>query len=117
MKSIFKKIFNLDNKTSAQSAKERLQIVVSHQRMTNTSHDFLPELRQELLKVICKYITIDIEQINVTLQKVGDCSILELNVAIPENVTACVPKTVPNKRILSNRNKMKHHKKGLACLH
>ena len=114
MKSIFKKIFNLNNKTSAQSAKERLQIVVSHQRVTDTSPDFLPELRKELLNVICKYITIDIEQINVNLQKVGNCSILELNVAIPE-LTTCASKTISNKRTLPTKNKMKNHKKGISC--
>ena len=78
------KFFRIRNKKSAQSAKERLQIVVSHQRATDNGPEFLLELRQELLNVISKYITIDIDQINVNLQKVGNCSILELNFAIPE---------------------------------
>ncbi len=83
MKKILK-FFHLNSKKTAKTAKERLQIVVSHQRATETSPEFLPELRKELLNVICKYITIDIDQINVNLQKVGNCSILELNVTIPE---------------------------------
>ena len=78
------KFFRFRSKKSACTAKERLQIVVSHQRAADTSPEFLPQLRQELLNVIGKYITIDIDQINVHLQRVGNCSILELNFAIPE---------------------------------
>ena len=89
MKESLKSILNFLNpysKTSAKTAKERLQIVVSHQRNNDTSPDFLPSLRKELLDVICKYITIDIEKINVNLQKEGNCSVLELNVTIPEPI-------------------------------
>ena len=86
MKQKILQFFHLSQKKSARNAKERLQIVVSHQRATDTNSDFLPELRKELLNVICKYITIDIDQINVNLQKVGNCSILELNVTIPEEL-------------------------------
>lgn len=87
MKNILK-FFHINAKKSARDAKERLQIVVSHQRTKDTNPDFLPALRQELLQVICKYITIDIDQINVNLEKVGNCSILELNVTIPEAIAA-----------------------------
>jgi cell division topological specificity factor len=85
MKNLLK-FFRFSNKKSAKTAKERLQIVVSHQRANDTSPEFLPELRKELLNVICKYIAIDIDQINVNLQREGNCSILELNVAIPEPI-------------------------------
>ena len=86
MKSIFE-VFKLNSKKSAKIAKERLQIVVSHQRVdSNTDTDFMPKLRQELITVISKYINIDPERINVQLQKDGTCSILELNVALPNPV-------------------------------
>jgi cell division topological specificity factor len=100
MKKLFN-FFHLGKKNSAKAAKERLQIVVSHQRAANTNPEFIPELRKELLKVICKYIPIDMEQINVNLQKVGNNSILELNVTIPElkekQVTP-TKKTTPGKK-------------------
>jgi cell division topological specificity factor len=86
MKNLLK-FFHLRNKKTAKTAKERLQIVVSHQRANDTSPEFLPALRKELLDVICKYITIDIDQINVNLQREGNCSILELNVTIPEPIS------------------------------
>lgn len=77
--------FRLRNKTAAR-AKERLQIVVSHQRNNDKEGDFLPQLRHELLKVIGKYVEIDEELINVQLQREGNCSILELNVTLPDEV-------------------------------
>jgi cell division topological specificity factor len=86
MKNIFE-LLKLNSKKSAKIAKERLQIVVSHQRVdSNTDTDFMPKLRQELIMVISKYINIDPEKINVQLQKDGSCSILELNVALPNSV-------------------------------
>lgn len=71
------------SKKSASIAKERLQIVVSHQRMEGGDVDFLPKMRHELLAVISKYVKINQEQINVQLQRNGNCSILELNIMLP----------------------------------
>jgi cell division topological specificity factor len=76
------------SKKSASIAKERLQIVVSHQRGNENKVDFLSDLRQDLLKVISKYIKIDQDQINVQLQKDGNNSILELNVTLPDKIEA-----------------------------
>ncbi len=69
---------------SASIAKERLQIIVSHERMQRKSPDFLPLLQQELVDVIAKYVEIDKEQVKVALEQVGDKSVLELNIALPE---------------------------------
>lgn len=80
--SIFK-FLKLSNTKSAKVARERLQIVLSHQRLDDNNQDFLPKLRNELLTVICKYIKIDKDQINVQLQKNGSCSVLELNITLP----------------------------------
>lgn len=84
--SIFKKFLDglSSNRKSAYTAKERLQIVLSHQRSEEGGDvDFLPKLRHELLSVICKYIHIEPDQINVQLQRNGDCSVLELNISLP----------------------------------
>ena len=46
---------------------------------------YLPQLRKDILEVICKYVQIDPEMVTVQLeQKDGDISILELNVTLPE---------------------------------
>lgn len=78
-------LLKFKQKNSASAAKERLQIVVSHQRANNGAHkpDFLPQLHKELLEVVSKYTNINREMIQVQLQNEGDFSILELNITIP----------------------------------
>lgn len=74
------------NKNTATTAKERLQIVVSHQRANNGNKpDYLPQLHKELLEVVSKYTQIDRERIQVQLQNEGDFSVLELNITIPSS--------------------------------
>lgn len=76
--------FRSQPKTSANLAKERLQIIVSHERTKRSSPDFLPRLQQELLEVIAKYVPIERDQVRVELERSGDFSILELNVTLPD---------------------------------
>ncbi|HEV2524201.1 MAG TPA: cell division topological specificity factor MinE, partial [Gammaproteobacteria bacterium] len=86
--SIFRKFLNKIGlgRHSAKTARERLQIVVSHQRAEEGGDvDFLPRLRNELLSVICKYVQVDPEQVNVQLQRTENCSVLELNIALPNS--------------------------------
>ncbi len=71
--------------TSAQTAKERLQVVIAHQRgARNSRYDFLPQLQQELLAVIRKYLPIADDQVQIQLERAGDCEVLELNVTLPD---------------------------------
>lgn len=70
--------------TSAAIAKERLQIIVAHERGQRTQPDYLPALQKELVDVIRKYVNIDQEQVQVALEDQGNCSILELNITLPE---------------------------------
>lgn len=81
--SIFKFLGVSSNRRSANIARERLQIVLSHQRVEGGDEDFLPKLRHELLAVISKYVKIDTDQINVQLQRSESCSVLELNITLP----------------------------------
>jgi len=77
--------FHASKKTSAQVAKERLQVVIAHQRgQRGSRYDFLPKLQQEVLAVIRKYIPIDEQQVQVQLERDGDCEVLELNVTLPD---------------------------------
>jgi cell division topological specificity factor len=68
---------------SASTAKERLQIVVAHQRATRNQPDFLPEMQQEIINVIKKYVNIEQDQVSVQLDNIDNCSVLELNVTLP----------------------------------
>jgi cell division topological specificity factor len=72
---------------SAQVAKERLQIIVAHERrQRKTGVVNLQELQQKLIAVIAEYLRIDKDQVNVELQRDDTRSVLELNVTLPEEV-------------------------------
>ena len=73
-------------KKTAQVAKERLQIIVAHERHLRdpATVDYLPLLQRELIEVIRKYIVINEENIKVNIEKEGDYEILEVNITLPE---------------------------------
>ena len=64
-------------------AKERLQIIVSHERNLRNKPDYLPQMQKDILEVVRKYIDIDLDQVEVQLENNGSCSVLELNVTLP----------------------------------
>lgn len=72
---------------TASVAKERLQIIVSHERSQRNSPDYLPMLQKEILDVIRKYVAIDDDQVKVNLEQDADFSVLELNVTLPDATT------------------------------
>ncbi|MGM3175424.1 cell division topological specificity factor MinE [Dickeya lacustris] len=72
-------------KTTANIAKERLQIIVAERRRGDSEPHYLPQLKRDILDVICKYVQIDPEMVTVQLEQKGDdISVLELNVTLPE---------------------------------
>jgi cell division topological specificity factor len=72
-------------KTSTASvAKERLQIIVAHERTQRDQPDYLPQLQQDLIAVIRKYATIDNDMVQVSLERSQGCSVLELNITLPK---------------------------------
>jgi len=76
--------FFFPKKTSSASiAKERLQIVLAHERVGRSGPDFLPLLQKELLAVVAKYIAVKDDMIHVTLGKAGTASVLEINIEMP----------------------------------
>ncbi|MDX1801378.1 MAG: cell division topological specificity factor MinE [Marinobacter sp.] len=77
--------FKSKKNTSASVAKERLQIIVAHERGQREQPDYLPQLQQELLAVIRKYVQIDDDMVQVELDRNENCSVLELNVTLPEH--------------------------------
>ncbi|AEF01867.1 cell division topological specificity factor MinE [Alteromonas sp. 76-1] len=70
---------------TAAVAKERLQIIVAHERRKRTEPDYLPMMQQEIIQVIRKYVSIADDQVSVQLESSDDCSVLELNVTLPES--------------------------------
>ncbi len=85
--SIFDFFRNRKEPSSASVAKERLQIIVAHERGRRSQPDYLPQLQKDLLEVIRKYIPIEQDQIQVELANQDNCSVLELNITLPDPET------------------------------
>lgn len=69
---------------SASVAKERLQIILAHERGSRGAPDYLPALKEELIAVISKYISINQDDIKVSLEKQDNYEVLELNIVLPD---------------------------------
>jgi len=82
--SIFNYLRRRNNTASV--AKERLQIIISHERSQRHTPDYLPKLQEEILAVIAKYVRISRDQVSVHLERMGDSAVLELNVTMPDEV-------------------------------
>ncbi len=76
--------FRSKKKSTASVAKERLQIIVAHERSKKDQPDYLPALQRDILQVISKYVSINDDMVAVTLDQNEDCAILELNITLPE---------------------------------
>jgi len=77
--------FRARPKTPASMAKDRLQVIVSRERAsTRGGPDYLPQLQQELLAVLARYETIDLQHVSVSLDKTDGHEILELNIVLPD---------------------------------
>ncbi len=74
-----------EKKKSASVAKERLQIILAHER-TGRDHrpDYLPALQKELMAVISKYVSINPDDIKVHLERQDNLDVLEVKIELPE---------------------------------
>lgn len=77
--------FRGKRKPSASIAKERLQIILAHEHSGYEEPDYLPALKREILEVVSKYVAVNKEDIQVNLEKEGNCEILELNISLPDH--------------------------------
>lgn len=68
---------------SAATAKERLQIIMAHERANRSSPDYLPLMQKEILAVIAKYVDISEDKVAVKLDRGSDFSTLEVEIELP----------------------------------
>ncbi|WP_291987895.1 cell division topological specificity factor MinE [Candidatus Accumulibacter sp. ACC007] len=86
--SLFSLIFGGSKPRTASIAKERLQLIIAHERNdSNNTPDFLPALQQELMAVISKYISVNPEDIKVSIEKQGNMEVLEVNIVMPDKAS------------------------------
>tara|TARA_R110002073_G_scaffold143071_5_gene295039 strand:+ start:730 stop:1008 length:279 start_codon:yes stop_codon:yes gene_type:complete len=76
--------FRSTKRKSASIAKERLQILVAHERSYRNQPSYLPQLQQELLDVVRKYVNVDQDAISVNFEQDENQETLELNIVLPE---------------------------------
>jgi cell division topological specificity factor len=79
--------FRSNKKTSANMAKDRLQIIVASERMTRNGPDYLPLMKEEILLVVRKYIKVEDGAVKVQMDKEGDYEVLELNITLPDETS------------------------------
>jgi cell division topological specificity factor len=77
-----------EKKKTASVAKERLQIILAHERSGRGSSraDYLPQLQQELVAVISKYVQISPNDIRVSLEKQDNLEVLEVKIELPDAI-------------------------------
>ena len=80
MSSLLDKIFG-QKKSSAETAKDRLKIVLAHERMSS-DYPFMDDLKEEILQVIKKYIKV--KDINIKTEKNQSIDMLEVEVLLDE---------------------------------
>tara|TARA_R110002110_G_scaffold12493_1_gene59205 strand:- start:6622 stop:7065 length:444 start_codon:yes stop_codon:yes gene_type:complete len=94
-------LFRRPKRNTAQLARERLQIIVSHESARRTGPDVIRKMQQEILEVICRYVHIDQDKIKVQLERHGDQSVLELNVTLPDGKLMKLNQPAEPKQVIS----------------
>jgi len=79
--------FRGQKKASATVAKKRLmELILINER--SSGPDYLPQLRQELVQVISRYVKINPEDIKVNLERQDELEVLEVKIEMPQDAAA-----------------------------
>ena len=83
--SLIAKFFG-PKKQTASVAKDRLKIILAHERsaLNPTKPDFMHDLQKDLVQVISKYFTINPGDIKVNLERQDNLEVLEVKIEMPE---------------------------------
>ncbi len=85
--------FKSKNVPTANTARDRLMMVVAIQRDQDgrrnatgeaSAVSYLPQLREELLSVVRKYVLVPDSAVQVNLQRESGLEVLEMNITLPE---------------------------------
>ena len=75
-------------RTSAPVARERLQVLLAHERAFVGKSDLLAVLQEEIIAVIAKHVTIERERVQIKLDRGDPISTLEIDVEVPSAAAA-----------------------------
>jgi cell division topological specificity factor len=72
-----------NRRTTAPVARDRLQVLLAHERSISGGSDLVALLREEILAVIAKHVSVDKEKVRVTMERGDAVSTLEVDIEIP----------------------------------
>jgi cell division topological specificity factor len=73
----------ITRRRSASVARERLQILLTHERVAASQSDLIPTLREEILAVVAKHVAVDPDKVEVKIDRGKVVSLLEIDIEIP----------------------------------
>jgi len=76
-------LFNLFRRGSAPVARERLQILLAHERVARSQPDLLGQLREEILAVISRHVAFEPDKVQIKMDRGRSVSTLEVEIEIP----------------------------------
>jgi cell division topological specificity factor len=68
---------------SAPAARDRLQVLLAHERASSGGSDLVTKLRDEILRAIAKHVQIDDDKVSVKMERGDKVSTLEVDIEIP----------------------------------
>lgn len=91
---------------TAPAARERLQILLTHERSSGSQPDLVAILREEILAVVGKHVKIDPDAVEVRLERGRDISTLEIEVEVPVVAVAARPAApVMHKKVVHKKRR------------
>lgn len=79
-------------RNSAPVARERLQILLAHERGTGgADSNLIAKLQEEILQVIAKHMAIDRDKVVVKLDRGSAVSTLEIDIEMPVSISKAKP--------------------------
>src|SRR5262245_971184 len=85
----------LTGRRSASVARERLQILLTHERVATSQSDLIPTLREEILAVVAKHVAVDPDKVEVKIDRGRAVSLLEIDIKIPATAGAKILAPIP----------------------
>ena len=81
--------FLFSRRGSAPVARERLQIVLAHERALNGAHgDLIRQLQEEILAVVGRHVKIERDMVQIKLDRGASISTLEIDIQMPAEAGA-----------------------------
>ena len=78
-----------ERKNTAGVAKERLQIILAHERgSSGRTVNYLPALQRDLVAVISKYVSVRPEDIRIQLERKENLEVLKVKIELPDPAAA-----------------------------